>query len=189
MTDPSWSRVNGEIAHIEGEKRGSARFDPRMSEAQRQAFENLILLCPKHHKLVDWLEPETHPPHLLRGMKDRHHEACRGGWASDADLDRFAVLTLLETEGNRVPPTLVLTNKGVIENVGEGSATDIVVEHVGGSRAGLTIAQDLADVTLIDGDQLDALRYEPVGDVDDRALIRITWKDLGGNTFEKTVGL
>jgi hypothetical protein len=45
--------VNYEIAHIRGAQEHGARHDPYMSEADRKAFVNLILLCKPHHTRID----------------------------------------------------------------------------------------------------------------------------------------
>jgi hypothetical protein len=45
--------VVGEICHIRARRKGGARYDPALSPAQRDEFENLILLCSTCHKLVD----------------------------------------------------------------------------------------------------------------------------------------
>ena len=42
-----------EIAHIKGEKPGSARYDPSMTEDERNSAENLIIVCPTCHKKID----------------------------------------------------------------------------------------------------------------------------------------
>lgn len=52
MVDKTSSSVVGQICHIKGEKRGSARFDEDQPDAERQGFENLILLCGSHHKII-----------------------------------------------------------------------------------------------------------------------------------------
>jgi hypothetical protein len=46
MTDPVWRQVNGEIAHIKGEKPTSARYDADQADDERQGFYNLMLVCP-----------------------------------------------------------------------------------------------------------------------------------------------
>jgi hypothetical protein len=43
----------GEIAHIEGALPDSARFREEMSNEDRRAFSNLLLLCGTHHTVVD----------------------------------------------------------------------------------------------------------------------------------------
>lgn len=43
----------GDIAHIEGLNPKSARYNPNMNDAERNAPENLMLMCPTHHREVD----------------------------------------------------------------------------------------------------------------------------------------
>lgn len=45
--------IIGQICHIEGEKEMSSRFNSNMTEEQRRSFDNLILLCPTHHTIID----------------------------------------------------------------------------------------------------------------------------------------
>ena len=42
-----------EITHIRGEKPRSARYNPDMSDKERNDPDNLIVLCPTHHTLID----------------------------------------------------------------------------------------------------------------------------------------
>jgi hypothetical protein len=44
----------GEICHIKGNKPNSPRFDENQSDSDRQAWTNLIMLCPTHHALTIW---------------------------------------------------------------------------------------------------------------------------------------
>lgn len=48
----------GEMAHIKGKNKGSNRYDETQIYEQRDSYENLILLCPNHHTLVDKPENE-----------------------------------------------------------------------------------------------------------------------------------
>jgi len=100
LTDPSWRMVNAEVAHIKGESPGSARYDASQLDSDRQSFENLMLLCPKHHKLVDKLRPDDYPVDLLQRMKQRHleHEAERG-WLSEEQAAKFAAQLIAELSG------------------------------------------------------------------------------------------
>src|SRR6188768_1569040 len=43
----------GEICHIKADRPSGPRYDPTQMESERQAFENLILMCANHHKVVD----------------------------------------------------------------------------------------------------------------------------------------
>lgn len=63
----------GEMAHIKGNKPGSNRYDQTQSDVERDSYENLILLCPTHHTLIDKAENETeYPVAILHYMKTEH---------------------------------------------------------------------------------------------------------------------
>lgn len=65
----------GEMAHIKGEKAGSNRYDKDQTDMQRNGYENLILLCPNHHTLVDKPENESiYKVEILLGMKITHED-------------------------------------------------------------------------------------------------------------------
>ena len=53
LIDRRTGTVIGEICHIKGENRRSARYDPAQSAEERRGYENLILMCPVHHKIID----------------------------------------------------------------------------------------------------------------------------------------
>jgi hypothetical protein len=65
----------GEMAHIKGNKKGSNRYDSQQSDTERHDYNNLILLCPTHHTLIDKPENEsTYTVDLLLKMKKQHEE-------------------------------------------------------------------------------------------------------------------
>lgn len=65
----------GEMAHIKGNKSGSNRYDAMQSGGERDSYENLILLCPTHHTLIDKPENESrYTVEMLHEMK-KNHEA------------------------------------------------------------------------------------------------------------------
>lgn len=61
--------VNFEIAHIRAANHGGRRYDPAMTDEERNDFPNLVLLCMVHHKIVDKLRPEDFPRETLQGWK------------------------------------------------------------------------------------------------------------------------
>jgi len=86
MADPTWKKCNGEIAHICGERKGAARYDSTLSVRERNSHENLMLLCPRHHKLIDQLRPDDYPVAELRRMKAEHEARAEHDWATDDEL-------------------------------------------------------------------------------------------------------
>ena len=67
------SIVVGKICHIKGARPGSARHDPQQSAADRHSFENLILLCGRHHDVINSDEEAYTVDRLLKMKAD--HEA------------------------------------------------------------------------------------------------------------------
>lgn len=65
--------VMGEIAHIEAYEKNGPRYNEKQTDEERNSFENLMLLCPTHHKLIDKKSSEYSVEYLKR-MKKEHEE-------------------------------------------------------------------------------------------------------------------
>ena len=59
------------MCHIVAVQPKGPRGQPRLTENDLNSYENLILLCPTHHAIVD-NQPETYTPDMLRRWKDIH---------------------------------------------------------------------------------------------------------------------
>lgn len=68
--------VLGQIAHIVAERQDGPRGDFPLSLERRNSSENLILLCNRHHQLVD-SQPLTYTVDRLHAMKDAHEQWVR----------------------------------------------------------------------------------------------------------------
>lgn len=68
--------VTGEVAHIAGEKAGSARHNPSMTEDERNHYNNLIYLCGNCHTRIDKQET-VFPVQRLLDMKTTHELTVR----------------------------------------------------------------------------------------------------------------
>jgi hypothetical protein len=79
--DPSRSDQQftlGEMAHIKGERARANRYDPDQSSTERNAYGNLILLCPNHHTLIDKPENEEEfSVEKLLSFKAQHEALVR----------------------------------------------------------------------------------------------------------------
>lgn len=113
----------GEIAHIASVKPTAKRFDAKMTNEDRRAFSNLLLLCPNHHTQVDG----ENSPHTTRQLKK---------WKADHER-RFeaAEQTLLKRFETRYPdaidelsPTVPKTFKAFVATMGEYGLTDEEIE-------------------------------------------------------------
>ncbi len=67
--------VTGEICHIKAQSPKGPRYDSRQTEEERQSYDNLVLLCARHHKIVD-AEPEIYDVQALAEMKAIHESAA-----------------------------------------------------------------------------------------------------------------
>lgn len=63
----------GEIAHIKGDKLGSARHDADMSDDDRNSYNNLFYLCPSCHTKID-KDESTYTSDWLYAKKESHEQ-------------------------------------------------------------------------------------------------------------------
>jgi hypothetical protein len=84
--------IIGKAAHIAGEKPTAARYDPAMTEKQRNDVDNLIYICGKHHDQVV-IQREDFPVELLRKWKQEHEKRVR-----EAIADGFSEVGFAELE-------------------------------------------------------------------------------------------
>lgn len=78
-----------EIAHIRGANANSKRYDADMTDDERSHFDNLMLLCTPHHKLIDGPRSDEFPTDLLLSWKHEHeagHDVSGLGVLSADDL-------------------------------------------------------------------------------------------------------
>ena len=67
--------VTGQICHIHAQNEGGPRFKKSLSEKELHAFENLILMCGHHHKVID-AEEHIYTAESLRDLKQIHEETA-----------------------------------------------------------------------------------------------------------------
>lgn len=71
--DPNANVVYGEVCHIEGVEPGAARHNPLRDAETLNDYDNLILLCERHHKLIDSDSNKYTVPFLWE-IKARHEQ-------------------------------------------------------------------------------------------------------------------
>jgi hypothetical protein len=85
--DPAGSgtpAVIGEMAHIVDKDRNGPRGNSPLTEAQRNSYANLILVCPTHHALIDDKDQAAHyPVELLHEWKSQHEDWVQYNRASN----------------------------------------------------------------------------------------------------------
>lgn len=77
LVDQSTGKVTARICHINGNKPTSKRYDPIQPEEERQGFDNLILMCPVHHDVID-ADDVTFTVEVLRALKVEHEAKYSG---------------------------------------------------------------------------------------------------------------
>lgn len=63
--------VTGIVCHIKARSKGGPRYDPKQTAEERHGYNNLILMCARHSKLID-SDPKTYTVDVLLGMKESH---------------------------------------------------------------------------------------------------------------------
>lgn len=82
----------GEMAHIEGDKEGSARYNKDMAEQERNSYRNLFYLCPSCHTTID-KDETTYTTNWLTAKKESHESEV------ESRLKEFALeLSFFELE-------------------------------------------------------------------------------------------
>lgn len=102
----SGGTVTGEICHITARSAGGPRFDPAMSEKDRHGFENLVLLCRRHHKVID-SEPDLYTQDALLEMKSVHEKQAG---RPEQEQDGFFAKVLI----NDTRKVVVTNNSGYV---------------------------------------------------------------------------
>lgn len=87
----------GEVCHIKGDKPGAARYDTSQADPERQAYDNLIVLCPNHHTVIDDDEVAYTVERLLR-MKTEHE--AHATVIPDSEAERVAALFVAQEFSN-----------------------------------------------------------------------------------------
>ena len=67
------NQLTGECCHIEAYSEGGPRFNASLSDDDKNSYDNLILMCSRHHKIIDG-NPDDYPVEYLKSIKASHEE-------------------------------------------------------------------------------------------------------------------
>jgi hypothetical protein len=87
------NKVVGRICHIKAQREGGPRYDAKQTAEQRHGYGNLILMCSRHHDIIDDDE-STYTADYLQRLKADHEQ--RATALSQEDAERGASLLLLD---------------------------------------------------------------------------------------------
>lgn len=189
LADPRWNEVLADVAHIHGVQPGSARYDTSMTDDDRRAFDNLILVCPNHHRLIDRLQPDDYPADMLRHWKANHEAHCAGTWTDEASLDRYSLmladaLARAPSLGPAGMPRLLIENRDrdtiEVVNVGDADAVEIRIEPVDDKTAEAWVEAGGPPTRLSPGGRWRAgIHAASLGNAGPHVL-RLLWKSESG---------
>jgi hypothetical protein len=83
--------VVAEIAHILAASPGGARYDATQEDDDRAEISNLMVLCDRHHKVID-SQRAKYTPQVLQEMKAEHEAAVSRGQLYAMNAVGFAEL-------------------------------------------------------------------------------------------------
>jgi hypothetical protein len=86
------STVVGEICHIKAANPRGPRYDPQQTAGERHGYDNLVLLCGTHHKVIDD-DVEAYTVERLLKMKADHES--RAARVDDDFAERAARLLII----------------------------------------------------------------------------------------------
>jgi hypothetical protein len=106
LVDRVSGKVTGRICHIKAKSPAGPRYDASQSDEERNAFENLLLLCPLHHDIVD-SDVEAYSVGRLQAMKKDHEGQATdvGELTEDLTSELIRLSELTVTGGSIVVST------------------------------------------------------------------------------------
>jgi hypothetical protein len=110
----------GEVCHIKGEKPSAPRYDADQDNHSRHGFDNLILLCNVHHKVIDDNE-NTFSVERLVGMKEQHETRQEGKETIDDATSEAFTSAVVNTFGDQ--------NEIVQVNISGGQVAHTINNH------------------------------------------------------------
>lgn len=149
----------GEVCHIEAAEELGQRHNKSQDDEQRRSFENLILLCFKHHKKTDNFQKYT--VEVLKEMKATHEQRFK---ATPYELPRLAEEKILERIHEKLEllyDIAVKTQDSVLdiqENVRTLLTIQFESSNATGKLSGMTAENIVADDSKLYDKQLDFLR-------------------------------
>lgn len=106
--------LTGEVCHIRAQSPGGPRFDATQTEEARHAYDNLIMLCRRHHRIVD-SEPELYPADALAQIKAiRESQLGRPEREMDAIVAKLLIDTMPRFEITKNTGHVVIDSPGAI---------------------------------------------------------------------------
>lgn len=89
LVDPSSGKVTDRVCHMAAAHPGGPRYQDQQSDEQRHGFDNLVLMCPIHHDVIDADEDGYPIERLLRFKVEREAAAAQVPAISDEQAEQL----------------------------------------------------------------------------------------------------
>jgi hypothetical protein len=146
LTHPDWKQVKARISHIRAWSPGGPRYDPAMTDEERNDFDNLILLCPTHSTVIDELEPDRYTVEVLLEMKQKalNHAAPLKSWGSEETVDRAAqqLVVVMDRLWSQMAPGLRILSARYGAETTFVDVTGLVAAQVRNDQLQLAVTND-----------------------------------------------
>jgi len=109
--------VVGDECHIVSAQKNGPRYDERYPQKDIDTYQNLLLLCRVHHKMIDD-QQETYMADLLRKIKENHEKRVA---AKLTDIDSPKPVQIKRVKGKTASFLIRLNTGREILNLVEGS--------------------------------------------------------------------
>ncbi|MEH2216125.1 MAG: HNH endonuclease [Nostoc sp.] len=116
--------ILGEVCHICAQNPGGLRYNAQQTSEERHSFENLILLCKNHHKVIDAKENlHKYTVEYLTCIKADHEENARKAEIEVSALSDSLVAELQKTMESQLRTTVYMDFHGAqLKAGGEGGS-------------------------------------------------------------------
>ncbi|HEX3069107.1 MAG TPA: hypothetical protein VHX14_11070 [Thermoanaerobaculia bacterium] len=126
LIDPASGTLTGRICHIRARNPKGARYDTLQTDEQRNSFENLILMCPIHHDVIDADEKSYTVERLLQLKQDHESNAHPAIFLSDetarslislseVNVQQGSILLAVNQSGGQIAHTITNIHPFVAE--------------------------------------------------------------------------
>ncbi len=134
LVDEASGKVTGKVCHIRAKQPGGPRFDANQTDEERHGFDNLLLLCPIHHDVLD-SDVDSYTVERLLQIKSEHEKTHPNGTEPD---DEVASLLISSVSSSHFEGSLLTNNQQ-----SGGQAAHSITNLVLNSDLSLALEQDI----------------------------------------------
>ena len=115
--------IIGDICHIEAAEPTGKRYNPNQSPEERRSFDNLILLCKTHHKIVD-SDEIIYNVDVLKNMKKEHEKRYNKNEIEDFNVFLKQINDKLDEQQKKQKPLSIIPHYDTKKLIGRQDMID-----------------------------------------------------------------